>query len=484
MKISFIVLLLLLCTLLLSGLGFEYSADELEDMGSLYERWRAYYNKLDEPTNDRFPAFRENVLRIHHFNQLDEQYKLGLNQFSDLTAHEFAARHGCQPGPHQPLDLLEEEFSQLEYHTSDVPTSVDWRAKGAVTYVKNQLNCKSCWAFSAVGAVEGINFVRTGRLVSLSAQELVDCDKRNNGCRKGNVVRAFDFIRDRGITSERVYPYVGKQRICDSTKVKSPVVKIAGYKRIPPNNEKALMQAVAQQPVSAAIAADNDFVYYKTGIYNGNCSTASSSKDLNHAVTVVGYGMTKQGIKFWTVKNSWGGSWGENGYIRMARDVKYKSGMCGIAIEASYPISFNVLLLFLCTLLLNGLGFGYSADELEDLGNLYEYARSSAEALMRAVAHQPVSAFVSIDGEFKSYKKGVFTGWCDVNLTHIVTVVGYGATEQGTKFWIVKNSWGSWWGDNGYIRLARDVTDERGQCGIAMRASYPMINEFNADGFF
>ncbi|GER56747.1 cysteine proteinases superfamily protein [Striga asiatica] len=314
------------------GLGFEYSANEVEDLRSLYGRWRAYY-KLDEPTNDRFPAFRENVLRIHRFNQLDEPYKLGLNQFSDLTAQEFAALHRCQPGPRQPL---EEEFGQ-EHDISDLPTSVDWRAKGAVTYVKNQLNCRSCWAFSAVGAVEGINFLQTRRLVSLSAQELVDCDKHNSGCRGGSEVRAFDFIRDRGITSERVYPYVGKQRICNSTKVKSPVVKITGYKRIPPNNEKALMKAVAQQPVSAAIAADNDFGHYKTGIYTGNCTT-----DLDHAVTVVGYGTTKQGIKYWIVKNSWGGSWGESGYIRMARDVKYKSGMCGIAMEASYPMT-NVL---------------------------------------------------------------------------------------------------------------------------------------------
>lgn len=195
-----------------------------------------------------------------------------------------------------------------------------------------------CWAFSAVAAMEGANKLKTGTLVSLSEQELVDCDVRSidQGCSGGLMDNAFEFImQNKGLTTESSYPYTGSDDLCNTKKAAIKAAKITGYEDVPANNEKALLQAVIHQPVSVAIDASSfEFQFYSGGVFTGACGT-----ELDHGVTAVGFGTTSAGTKYWLVKNSWGSKWGENGYIRMKRDVTMKEGLCGIAMESSYPIA-------------------------------------------------------------------------------------------------------------------------------------------------
>ena len=197
----------------------------------------------------------------------------------------------------------------------------------------------SCWAFATVATVESLHQITTGELVSLSEQELVDCVRGDSeGCRGGYVENAFEFIANKGgITSEAYYPYKGKDRSCKVKKETHGVARNIGYEKVPSNNsEKALLKAVANQPVSVYIDAGAPaYKFYSSGIFNArNCGT-----HLDHAATVVGYGKLHDGTKYWLVKNSWSTAWGEKGYIRMKRDIHSKKGLCGIASNASYPIA-------------------------------------------------------------------------------------------------------------------------------------------------
>lgn len=183
--------------------------------------------------------------------------------------------------------------------------------------------------------MEGITKIKTGKLVSLSEQELLDCDviSGNQGCSGGFMPKAFEFIKKIGITTEKEYPYRGVENVCNKQKVRYHSATISGYEKVPANDEKSLKAAVANQPVSVAIDAGGyDFQFYSGGIFSGNCG-----KQLNHGVTIVGYG-EDVGKSYWLVKNSWGTSWGEYGYVRMKSNSSDKRGTCGIAMDASYPI--------------------------------------------------------------------------------------------------------------------------------------------------
>ena len=212
--------------------------------------------------------------------------------------------------------------------------SVDWRKNFKVSSVKNQGSCGSCWAFSSVGAVESAWAIKHDVLYNLSEQELIDCSTKNNGCEGGSMDLAFQYIIDNGLCSNFSYPYTGQAGICSDT-CKS-LVKISNYSDIIPNQEKMLMRAVQHQPVSVAIQANKrSFQMYKSGIYNDpDCGF-----QLDHGVLLIGYGYDKTyDMDYWIIKNSWSESWGENGYIRIERNIDDSRGLCGIAMDPSVPI--------------------------------------------------------------------------------------------------------------------------------------------------
>nr|BDI12740.1 cysteine protease [Gentiana triflora x Gentiana scabra] len=306
-----------------------------------HEQWMAEHGRVYTDSNEkaqRFNIFKENVLKIDAFNGGENKgFVLGINKFADLTNEEFRAKKN---GYKKPITTSFSLSSFRYENVSDVPLSVDWREKKAVTGVKDQGDCGCCWAFSAIAAIEGINQLKTGKLVSLSEQQLVDCDVNGDdaGCSGGLMDNAFNYIihnNKGGVTLETNYPYTGQDGTCNAKKTSSLAAKITGYEDVPANNEKALLQAVAHQPVSVAIDASSfEFHFYNGGVFSGGCDTA-----LDHGVTAVGYGTTSDGKDYWLVKNSWGANWGENGYIRMKRGVSAKEGLCGIAMQASYPIA-------------------------------------------------------------------------------------------------------------------------------------------------
>ncbi|GAB4846954.1 hypothetical protein Ancab_025964 [Ancistrocladus abbreviatus] len=313
-----------------------------EEVMGIYQWWmakhRKIYNGLGE-REKRFQVFKDNLRFIdEHNSRSNRSYKLGLNKFADLTNEEYRSKYlGTKIDPKRTLMKQKNGGSRrYAYHTGDrLPKAVDWRKMGAVNPVKDQGECGSCWAFSTIATVEGINQIVTGNLTSLSEQELVDCDTANDaGCNGGLMDNAFQFIlQNGGIDTEDDYPYTAVDGQCDQSRMNNKVVSIDGYEDVPPFNEKALMKAVAHQPVSVAIeASGRELQLYQSGVFTGECGT-----ELDHAVVAVGYG-TEDGKDYWVVRNSWGTDWGEDGYIKIERNIETFTGRCGIAMEPSYPV--------------------------------------------------------------------------------------------------------------------------------------------------
>ncbi|XP_010052196.3 zingipain-2 [Eucalyptus grandis] len=340
-KQSRLILLLVSFVLVFWALPAECRSIHREStLLSRHEQWMAQHGRTykdAEEKDRRFAIFQSNVEYIESFNSAPgRDYKLKINQFADLTNEEFRAFRGGFRLPKTRIGSKKDDTPFRYENFTDVPSSIDWREKGAVTPVKDQGHCSSCWAFSAVAAVEGLIKITTGNLISLSEQELVDCDvqRDDHGCNYGWMDEAFEFIQQNsGLATEAEYPYNASKGACKAKASLEHTSKIRGYEDVPENDEDALLKAVANQPVAVAVDSNEDFQFYSSGVFTGECGT-----DYDHAVTIVGYGTRDNGMKYWLAKNSWGKGWGEEGYVRIQREVDAKEGLCGIAMLASYPI--------------------------------------------------------------------------------------------------------------------------------------------------
>ncbi|CAL1272222.1 unnamed protein product [Larinioides sclopetarius] len=307
----------------------------------LNEHWENFKKVFGKNYNEREEVTRRVIWEqrlaeiVQHNLRYDlglHPYRKGINEYSDLDHDEFVKIfNGYRRQPGQKSNGT----TWVPVSNAYIPDQVDWRDKGLVTPVKNQKQCGSCWAFSTTGSLEGQHKKKTGELVSLSEQNLVDCSgpEGNNGCEGGLMDLAFEYIKkNKGIDTEESYPYTAEDGTCHFQK--SDVgATVTGYVDIPTGDEEALKKAVATVgPVSVAIDASQDsFQTYQDGIY---VEPQCSSEALDHGVLVVGYG-TEDGSDYWLVKNSWGTTWGIKGFIKMARN---QNNQCGIATQASYPL--------------------------------------------------------------------------------------------------------------------------------------------------
>ena len=306
--------------------------DQSIDMKTRFAAFKTQFGKTytaDEEAH-AMRAFAVNDKKIATYNGQNLTYTLGHNEWSGMTQDEFNSK---MLGGYVPRAESEKNYDLTlsdPARLAALDDSKDWVALGAVTPIKNQGQCGSCWAFSTVLGIEGDLFVEQNTLISLSEQDLVSCDHNGDqGCDGGLMDNAFKWVEDNGIATEAAYPYTsggGDTGTCTKT---TPAVKITGFTDVTPNDEAALLVAAAQQPVSVAIEADKSvFQLYKSGVLTSKaCGTT-----LDHGVGIVGYG-TLNSVNYWKVKNSWGATWGLDGYILMERDVN----QCGISQAASFP---------------------------------------------------------------------------------------------------------------------------------------------------
>jgi C1A family cysteine protease len=285
-----------------------------------------------EEMETRFAIFRKNIINIiAHNSDANQNFTMGVNQFTDLTPDEFRMMY---------VSGLKAEVGSYGCKTfssgaSGAPSTIDWRTKGAVTSVKDQGQCGSCWSFSSTGAVEGAWAISKGQLTDFSEQELVDCatgiSYGSHGCNGGQMEGAFKFVIENGQCTLSSYPYTAKDGTCQKC---SAVAHISSCSDVKPNDQLSLKAAVAQQPVAVAIEADTRYFQSYSG---GILDSASCGTSLDHGVLAVGYG-EENGQKYWLVKNSWGTTWGDKGYVKIARsDSTNDAGICGIAMDPSFP---------------------------------------------------------------------------------------------------------------------------------------------------
>jgi KDEL-tailed cysteine endopeptidase len=317
----------------------DVNIDEFEvwsQFTNFQERFSKKYESNSE-LEERFQIFRTNFKQIITHNlDFTQNFTMGVNQFTDLSPDEFKKQYVS--------GLRTEEVGSYGCKTfsssaSSAPSSIDWRNKGAVTSVKDQGQCGSCWTFSATGAIEGAWAIANSQLLDLSEQELVDCatgvSYGSHGCDGGEMEGAFKYVIEKGQCAWSEYPYTsGVSKTGGACQKCTAAVVISSCSDVKPNDQVSLKAAVAQQPVAIAIEADTRyFQSYSSGIL----TSTSCGTSLDHGVLIVGYG-EENGQKYWLVKNSWGITWGDVGYVKIARSESTNdAGICGIAMDPSFP---------------------------------------------------------------------------------------------------------------------------------------------------
>ena len=334
----------MLSTLLLlttASLAFVFTnpLSEINNM-LLFSKFIKTYEKTysSDELSIRFAIFKTHLAKNNEHNLGNHSFTLGINQFSDLTPAEFRATYlGYKNNKYIDNNTKPElDFSE---ELSTFPSSIDWRNASAnplgvvaVVPVKDQGQCGSCWAFSAIAATEGAWATSGRNLTSLSEQQLVDCSTAygNQGCNGGLMDQAFQYIiANKCITTESAYPYTATAGVCNAAV--SPAATLSSYKDTVSGSESSLLEFIQNGPVAVAIEADQ---YVFQSYSGGVLDSPACGTQLDHGVTLVGYGTdTVLGKDYWIVKNSWGSSWGESGYIRLVRD----KNECGITLAASQP---------------------------------------------------------------------------------------------------------------------------------------------------
>ena len=308
-------------------LGQLMTAEDYKFMAFVSEQGRSFGTVAE--FNFRSNIFKQRLAEHEKINNAPGATStVGVNFLTDRTDEEIKQLLGYKE---MPTDV---KTNEMVLNTTDLADEINWITKGAVTPVKNQGQCGSCWSFSTTGAMEGAHFVATGNLVSLSEQNLVDCSWLNHGCNGGSMPLAFMYAESHPLETEAEYPYTAKTGLfdCKYSKAKG-VVEVKSFANVPARSSAALKAALAKGPVAVAIEADKTVFHgYTGGIITGSaCGTS-----LDHGVLAVGYG-SDAGQEYYLVKNSWTTAWGEQGYVRIG--VEDGAGVCGIQMSASQPVT-------------------------------------------------------------------------------------------------------------------------------------------------
>jgi cathepsin F len=297
------------------------------------------YSSIEEMTQ-KYQVFKKNYLAAKlQYEEMDskEELSYGASEFMDMTPEEFEKQYLTLKGNEVPTDYEvyyhgnqtenTEEFLKnrnLQEQSEEIPESFDWRTKGAVSPVRTQGGCGSCWAFSSISNIESQYFIKYGVLPNLSEQQLIDCDSSNSGCSGGIIHYAFNHIRlNGGLVPESKYSYLGFNSYCKFNP-NDVVVKVKAYQMAGTMDEEIIKEMLYKQGPLAITINARTLQYYTGGIINlpyAYCPYAP-----NHGVNLVGYGVSTTGLKYWIVRNTWGAYWGEGGYFRIARG----RGLCGV----------------------------------------------------------------------------------------------------------------------------------------------------------